>query len=83
MVEAIRYNGRNTADIHEFAGNCVREPVGQCYMEIETKEGVMTISPGDYVIREPFPTNDRQYYPCKPSIFEQTYEPVENSQEKT
>jgi len=43
---------------------------------IVTLEGEMLASPGDYVIREPFPTSDRTFYPCKPTIFEATYEPV-------
>jgi hypothetical protein len=43
---------------------------------IETQEGVMIASPGDWIIREPFPTDDRQFYPCKPDIFDATYEPV-------
>ena len=45
---------------------------------IPTLEGTMIASPGDWIIKEPFPTKDRQFYPCKPDIFEQTYEPVDN-----
>jgi len=41
---------------------------------IPTKEGNMKVSFGDYIIREPFPSGDRQFYPCKPDIFEKTYE---------
>jgi hypothetical protein len=37
----------------------------------------MRAEPGDYVIREPFPTDDRRFYPCKPDIFEATYEAVQ------
>ena len=29
---------------------------------------------GDYVIKEPFSTDDRKFYPCKPDIFEKTYD---------
>jgi hypothetical protein len=36
----------------------------------------MMVAPGDWVIKEPFPTDDRRFYPCKPEIFEQTYEEV-------
>ena len=38
-----------------------------------TKEGDMIVSPGDYVIKEPVPTPDRKYYPCKPEIFLGSY----------
>lgn len=41
---------------------------------IQTSEGEMTAEPGDWIIREPFATDDRTFYPCKPDIFEQTYE---------
>lgn len=40
---------------------------------IPTLEGNHLAKPGDYVIRGV----QGEYYPCKPSIFEETYEPVE------
>jgi hypothetical protein len=39
---------------------------------IETLEGVMVASPGDWIIRGV----QGEFYPCKPDIFEATYEPV-------
>ena len=44
---------------------------------IETSEGDMLASFGDWIIKEPF-AQDRMYYPCKPNIFEKTYEKVED-----
>ena len=41
-------------------------------MDIETLEGIMHASIGDYIITG---VNGEQY-PCKPDIFEKTYEPV-------
>jgi len=42
-------------------------------VRIRTLEGEMTASPGDYII-----TGIKgEAYPCKPDIFEATYEPVE------
>lgn len=41
-------------------------------MDIETLEGTMHASVGDYIITG---VNGEQY-PCKPDIFEKTYEPV-------
>lgn len=38
-----------------------------------TKEGIMLCMIGDYLIKEPFPTDDRMFYPCKPDMFELTY----------
>lgn len=40
---------------------------------IPTKEGDMLCSIGDYLIKEPFPTDDRMFYPCKPDMFNLTY----------
>ena len=40
---------------------------------IETLEGQMTVSPGDWIITGV----NGEKYPCKPDIFEKTYEPVE------
>ena len=39
-------------------------------MLIATLEGVMQVKPGDYVIRGV----QGEFYPCKPDIFEATYE---------
>ncbi len=39
---------------------------------IETLEGTMTASPGDWIIRGV----QGELYPCKPDIFEATYEQV-------
>jgi len=43
---------------------------------IPTLEGDMKCSLGDWIIEEPFTTNGRKLYPCKPDIFAKTYEPL-------
>ena len=43
------------------------------WCEIETLEGTMRGDYGDYIIKG----IKGEIYPCKPDIFEQTYEPVE------
>jgi len=45
---------------------------------IPTLEGEMACSLGDFIIVEPFPTDRRKLYPCKPSIFHNTYEKINN-----
>lgn len=72
VIEAIQFDGKNTADIHEFCGESAREPVGENHMEIVTLEGVMTARAGDWIIKGV----NGEFYPCKPDIFEKTYEPV-------
>jgi len=46
---------------------------GADYFYINTLEGVMKASLNDYIIKGV----DGEYYPCKPNIFEQTYERIE------
>lgn len=41
-------------------------------LKIETLEGTMTATEGDYIIKGV----QGEFYPCKPDIFEQTYEEV-------
>ncbi len=43
---------------------------GEMEINIQTLEGVMTARQGDYVIKG----IKGEFYPCKPDIFEQTYE---------
>jgi len=45
---------------------------GMNFLEIQTLEGTMTASPGDWIIKGV----QGEFYPCKPDIFEQTYEAV-------
>lgn len=45
-------------------------------LTIHTLEGDMIASKGDYIITGV----DGEQYPCKPDIFEKTYEPVEDQQ---
>lgn len=44
------------------------------YLAINTLEGTMTADPGDWIIRGV----KGEFYPCKPDIFEATYESVED-----
>jgi hypothetical protein len=43
-------------------------------MKIITLEGIMTVSRGDYIIQGV----NGEIYPCRPDIFEKTYEHVED-----
>lgn len=51
---------------------CPFEVVGKWEMVIHTLEGDMHLSPGDWLIQGV----QGEFYPCKPDIFEATYEPV-------
>lgn len=87
VVEAIQWNGNsNKSEIEKFMGRelVVELEIDTAYevgmgapifsLLIETKEGVMKAMKGDYIIKEAFPTGDRDFYPCKPDIFLATYD---------
>ncbi len=48
-----------------------------CELFIKTLEGVHHVSVGDYVIKGV----NGELYPCKPDIFEKTYESVEENEQ--
>lgn len=77
QVEAVQYTGLNFAELRTFTNDSIIIECGllpnQIDVSILTKEGEMTVNIGDYVVREPFPTGDRDYYPCKGEIFEKRY----------
>lgn len=71
VVEAIKYVGTNKVEIQEFMDRYLDDTQdGQ--LKIETLEGVMLANIGDYIIKGV----SGEFYPCKPDIFEKTYEKV-------
>ena len=83
VIEAVQWTGKNIDKVLEFtiikddAGR-IKEKAGivhdlDGYVKITTLEGVMTANPGDFIIKGVH----GEFYPCKPDIFEQTYEKVE------
>jgi hypothetical protein len=72
VVQAIQYTGKNIGEIWDaFSAAHVYGPVEDdpCAY-ILTLEGRMRCDVGDYIIRGV----QGELYPCKPDIFEQTYE---------
>ena len=68
-VEAVQWTGDNIKEIEDFTkGNIVINEDNELY--IYTLEGVHLASVGDYIIKG----IKGEFYPCKPDIFEQTYE---------
>jgi len=73
VIEAIQWDGQNRSEIVAFVGETLDAAWsvgGFCF--INTLEGRMNVSVGDWVIRGV----QGEFYPCKPDIFEATYEPV-------
>lgn len=88
-IEAIQWNGNtNKQEIDAFVGRILNTELESetAYLAgvappifsllIETKEGVMKAFKDDWIIKEPFPTGDRDFYPCKNEIFVNTYDVV-------
>jgi len=76
IIDAIQYTGSNGYFIGEWSRSKVIERAGQCkraYLQINTLEGWMTAIVGDWIIKG----IKGEFYPCKPDIFEATYEVVE------
>lgn len=82
-VEVVQWNGYNISEIEKFVGkSCkIEYQESQCSeycsvtsaeLVIHTLEGNMHASVNDYIIKGV----KGEFYPCKPDIFNQTYEKV-------
>ena len=73
-IVAMQFTGDNSQKIEKFVGkDCVGAGFAgkDCiYVYINTLEGAMKASVGDYIIRG----LRGEYYPCKPDVFEKKYE---------
>lgn len=71
VIEAIRFTGRNDEEIEQFVGASGYDPpADRPTFVIHTLEGDMTAEVGDWIIKGV----EGEFYPCKPNVFEQTYE---------
>lgn len=75
VIEAIQWTGENYNQVCKFVGKRLDIATGHndVGLMIRTLEGTMFASQGDYIIRG----IKGEYYPCKPDIFEETYEETE------
>lgn len=82
IVEAMQFDGKNYADCFKFMNinykyiSVVNDRVKK--IPIKTLEGTMTAIKGDYIIKGV----NGEFYPCKPDIFEKTYEIISKENEK-
>lgn len=75
VVEAVRWTGENHGEMCEFIDPEVFEIIPHVGLVIHTLEGDHHASPGDYIIKGV----NGEFYPCKPDVFEKTYEPAERA----
>lgn len=86
VIQAIQWTGKNLREITTFIDDEVKtnnvyasdmwdaycDMVDNSGLKIHTLEGKMNANVGDYIIRGV----QGEFYPCKPDIFEKTYEEV-------
>ena len=81
-IEAILWSGGNLREVIDFIGlhESAQDMEWRKYqqlvftegLKIFTLEGTMKADTGDYIIKG----IQGEFYPCKPDIFAQTYEPL-------
>lgn len=75
VIQLRMFSTRSYRKCKEFVGDSWIEyyEMSNGFPGIMTLEGVMEISDNDYIIKGV----DGEFYPCKPDIFEKTYEVIE------
>lgn len=76
IVEAVQYDGYNGGQIAEWCGGQLDNSMSAPHEKkivIPTLEGEVTASFKDYIIKGVA----GEFYPCKPKIFAETYEIIE------
>lgn len=85
VVECVKWTGDNLQEVRDFVGNYLIENYIEIHtynkrietldsIEIRTLEGNHLCNIGDYIIKGV----QGEFYPCKPDIFAETYEVVED-----
>jgi hypothetical protein len=73
VIQAIQWSGENHSEILNFCKTCYFTSHGKVKdLFIETLEGDMSASVGDYIIRGV----KGEFYACNAEIFDMTYETV-------
>lgn len=77
VIEAFHFNMESFKELEQLSEFLKDEDFDINYLNegkiyIETLEGTMRVSEGDWIIKGV----NGEFYPCKPDIFEKTYEPV-------
>ena len=81
IIEAVQFDGLNLEEIKLFVGdNLIYDIIDTAWqagkgrphilMKIKTLEGDMNVSEMDYIIKGV----NGEFYPCKPDIFNKTYD---------
>lgn len=85
VVEAMQWTGDNPSEVEAFTdydglvrflppGSYAGERSTSAHLWVDANRTMLPLEVGEWIIRD-----SRGFYPCKPDIFEATYEPVGGS----
>ena len=82
IVEAIQFTDDTKDEVYSWSVSQQQNispsfKDGDPILIVPTLEGEMICAIGDWLVKEPFPTDWRKFYPCKPDIFTKIYEVIE------
>ena len=76
IIEACVWDGTNKEELISFSKGAVSFlPVQRTHCYVKTLEGTMEANVGDYIICGV----NGEFYPCKPDIFQKTYEVIKKT----
>jgi len=75
VIDGVQWLGLNIDEIVEFAGDALCQGNGEYKLGINTLDSTAFAEVGDWIVKGV----KGEFYPCKPDIFADTYEPVENA----
>ncbi len=78
VVEAVQWLGNNISDLETFVGSAIHYTIDEedrVIVSLTTFKGPVRVDEGDYVVQVP---GTQQFYPCRSSLFESKYEPMED-----
>jgi hypothetical protein len=74
VIEAVQWTGENVTEMVDFCVDCYSyKRADEIQLMVRTLEGPMKATSGDYIIKG----IKGEFYPCKPDVFELTYNKVE------
>ena len=76
VIDAIQLTKDNAEEVAAWCGGVVDDYWDTPNVKIPTLEGTMNAAPLDWIIQGV----NGEFYPCKPEIFEKTYEAEDSAQ---
>lgn len=79
IIEAVQFRTDNRDELETFLSGVPGATIFRKHVVISTREGQMMADLGDWIIKGV----EGEFYPCKPSIFERTYEEADDSRPRS